>query len=352
MQQPAVTRAAGRCHFHAQLRHCSESIDAFNGTFCSGDEPMPKFVRNGIVVTLLILTSVLFGQDRETAAAKPASGESNDEAQVRANVDAFVKAYNARDAKAIANLFSSDAQLVDEDGNSSHGRDAIEKVFAGIFFDAPDAQIHVNVETLRFFGPALAIETGRSKATSEPGDPPDLSRYTVVHRKSTDGKWQMTFVRDIEAPELPGYDQLQSLEWLVGDWVDESPDSIVRTSCKWSDNKNFLLQEAEIRTRGADTMHLSQRIGWDPLTKQVKSWLFDSDGGYGESYWTHDGNHWIVKATAVRKDGTTGSMTNIYTPQGKDTYTWRTTDRIIGGDVLPPVEVKVVRKPPEAVLNK
>ena len=313
---------------------------------------MPKFVRNGIVVTLLILTSVLLGQDREKPAAKPASGGSTDEAQIRANVDAFVKAYNARDSKSLANLFASDAQLVDEDGNSSHGRDAIEKVFAGIFVDAPDAQIHVNVETLRFFGPALAIETGRSKATSEPGDPPDLSRYTVVHSKSPDGKWQMTFVRDIEAPELPGHEQLQSLEWLVGDWVDESPNSIVRTSCKWSDNKNFLLQYVEIRTRGADTMHLSQRIGWDPLTKQVKSWLFDSDGGYGESYWTHDGNHWIVKATAVRKDGTTGSMTNIYTPQGKDAYTWRTTDRIIGGDVLPSVEVKVVRKPPEAVLNK
>jgi hypothetical protein len=44
-------------------------------------------------------------------------------------------------------------------------------------------------------------------------------------------------------------------------------------------------------------------------------------------------------------------MTNIYTLQGKDSYTWRTTDRIIGGDVLPPVEVKVVRKPPESMLK-
>jgi len=265
---------------------------------------MPTSVRNGILLTLLVLSSVLLGQERENPAAKSASGGSTDESMIRANVDAFVKAYNARDAKAVAGLFATDAQMVDEDGNSYHGRDAIEKTFARIFADAPDGRIRVDVETLRFFGPALAIETGRSKATSEPGDPPDLSRYTVVHTKSPNGKWKMTFVRDIETPELPGYEQLQSLEWLVGDWVDESPDSIVRTSSKWSDNKNFLLQEAEIRTRGADTMHLSQRIGWDPLTKQVKSWLFDSDGGYGESYWTHDGHHWIVKATAVRKDGT------------------------------------------------
>jgi uncharacterized protein (TIGR02246 family) len=317
---------------------------------------MPTSVRNGILLTLLLLSSVLLGQDREKPAtkaeAKITAGGSSDESAIRANVDAFAKAYNAGDAKAIAKLFASDAQMVDEDGSSYHGRDAIEKAFADIFADASEGRIRVDVETLRFFGPALAIETGRSKATSEPGDPPDLSRYTVVHTKSPDGKWQMAFVRDIEASELPGYDQLQSLEWLVGDWVDESADSIVRTSCKWSDNKNFLLQDAEIRTRGADTMHLSQRIGWDPLTKQVKSWLFDSDGGYGESYWTHDGDHWLVKATAVRKDGTTGSMTNIYTQKGKDAYIWRTTDRIIGGDVLPPLEVRVVRKPPEAVLRK
>jgi uncharacterized protein (TIGR02246 family) len=317
---------------------------------------MPTSVRYGMLLTLLVLSSMLLGQDSEKPAtkveAKVTARGSSDESTIRANVEAFEKAYNARDAKSIAKLFAPDAQMVDEDGKSYHGRESIEKLYSGIFADAPDGRIDVDLETLRFFGPALAIETGRSKAMSEPGDPPDLSRYTVVHTKSPEGKWQMTFARDIEAPELPGYEQLQSLEWLVGDWIDEGPDAVVRTSCKWSDNKNFLLQDVEIRTRGEDTMHLTQRIGWDPLTKQVKSWLFDSDGGYGESYWTHDRGQWIVKATAVRKDGTTGSMTNIYTQKGKDSYTWRTTDRIIGGDVLPSVEVTVVRRPPQAVLSK
>jgi len=32
---------------------------------------------------------------------------------------------------------------------------------------------------------------------------------------------------------------------------------------------------------------------------------------------------------------------------GKDAYVYRTRDRIVGDDVLPPMEVKVVRKPPE-----
>jgi hypothetical protein len=45
-------------------------------------------------------------------------------------------------------------------------------------------------------------------------------------------------------------------------------------------------------------------------------------------------------------------MTNIYTPTGKDSYTWQTTDRVVAGEVLPPMEIKVVRKPPEAAQSK
>jgi hypothetical protein len=75
--------------------------------------------------------------------------------------------------------------------------------------------------------------------------------------------------------------------------------------------------------------------------------VFDSDGGYGESYWTQKGSHWLLKATGVRRDGTTSSATNILTPTGKDSYTWRSTFRVVGTENLPPIEVKVVRKPPE-----
>jgi hypothetical protein len=158
----------------------------------------------------------------------------------------------------------------------------------------------------------------------------------------------MGFLRETEETELTNAERLKPLEWLIGDWIDESPDSVVLTSCKWSDNRNFLLSDINIRVQGSNAMHLTQRIGWDPLTKQIKSWLFDSEGGYGESFWTRDGDRWLVKATAVRRDGTTASMTNTYTPTGKDSYTWQTTDRVVAGAALPPIEIKVVRKPPEA----
>jgi hypothetical protein len=58
------------------------------------------------------------------------------------------------------------------------------------------------------------------------------------------------------------------------------------------------------------------------------------------------------KGHRLRRDGTTASMTNVYTPTGKDSYTWQTTDRVVAGEVLPPMEIKVFRKPLEAAQSK
>jgi uncharacterized protein (TIGR02246 family) len=312
---------------------------------------MHRFVQNASLVLLMVLSSTLFAQDQEKA-AKPASSDSKDESAIRANVEAFVKAYNAGDAKAVANLFASEAQTIDEEGETTLGREAIERKTAATFADAPQGRIQIDVGSIRMIGSALAIEIGRAKVTSSPGKEPNVSRYSAVHVKSRAGKWLLAFVRETEESEITNAERLEPLEWLVGDWIDESPDSVVTTSCKWSDNKNFLLQDIKIRVQGSDTMHLTQRIGWDPLTKQIRSWLFDTEGGYGESFWTRDGDRWMVKATAVRRDGTTASMTNIYKPVGKDSYTWRTTDRVVGGEVMSPMEVKVVRRPPEAAIEK
>jgi uncharacterized protein (TIGR02246 family) len=313
---------------------------------------MRASIRNGILVILVALSSTLVGQDQEKSARKPGSSNSRDESTIRGNIEAFVKAYNAHDAKAVAGLFSPEAQVIDEDGETTQGRNAIEKRVAGTFAESPQGRIKLDVESIRFVGSALAIETGKSTVTPSPGGAPDISTYSAVHLKSSDGKWLIGFVRETVDTELTNHDRLKPLEWLIGDWVDESPDSVVITSCKWSDNKNFLLSDINIRIQGSNAMHLTQRIGWDPLTKQIKSWLFDSEGGYGESFWTRDGDRWVVKATAVRRDGTTALMTNIYTPTGKDSYTWQTTDRVVGGEVLPPIQIKVVRKPPEAAQSK
>jgi uncharacterized protein (TIGR02246 family) len=277
--------------------------------------------------------------------AKPAADRSADEAAIRANVAAFLKAYNAGDTKAIAALFTPDGQIEDEDGNVSEGREAIAATFAKAFEATPGKRLEAFIEAIRFIGADIAVEKGTTRGTV--GDePPDYDRYTVVHVKR-DGKWQMALARDEEGPVNGGHEQLRPLAFLIGDWVDDGGSTVVRSSCRWSKDKNFLLQQYKVTVNGRETMDISQRMGWDPLNKRIRTWVFDSEGGYGESYWTRDGAGWIIKATAVRPDGTTASATNRLVPAGNDAYVWRSFDRVVGDKLESPIEVKVVRKPPQ-----
>jgi uncharacterized protein (TIGR02246 family) len=277
--------------------------------------------------------------------AGPAPDRSADEAAIRANIAAFVKAYNAGDAKGLAALFAPDGEAWDKDGNEVQGREAIAKTFGDAFAATPNRKLEVSVESIRFIGTDMAMEAGTTKET-EPNEPPEYDRYTVLHVKR-DGKWQVALARDEEGAPPSAHEQLQPLAWLVGEWIDDGGSSVVRSTCRWSADGNFLLQEFKLQLNGENAMDVSQRIGWDPLAKCIHSWVFDSEGGYGESLWTRNGDAWIIKATGVRPDGTTASATNALVPAGNDGYIWRTTDRIVAGERQPSQEVKVVRKPPQ-----
>jgi uncharacterized protein (TIGR02246 family) len=280
----------------------------------------------------------------EKTDAKPVIDHSADEAAIHANIAAFTKAYNAHDPKAIAALFIPNGQIVDEEGKVSEGRDEIEQVFKDLFTDNPQKRIEVNVESLRFIGPNVAVEKGSTKELV-PGEPPENDRYAVLHVKR-DGKWLMALAEDSDGDAPTAHEQLQPIAWLVGDWIDDDGSSVVKSTCRWSEDGNFLLQEFDLQLNGQNAMRVSQRIGWDPVLKRIRSWVFDSEGGFGESLWARDGDTWLIKATGVRPDGKTGTSTNVLVPAGKDAYVWRSRDRIVGDEVSPEIEVKVVRKPP------
>jgi uncharacterized protein (TIGR02246 family) len=308
------------------------ALSAIAGGFA---QPQPRPTREGSPA----------GPAKAEPKPRPAPDRSADEAAIRANIAQFTKAYNAGKAEAVAALFTPDGLIVDKQGNESTGTEAIKEVFADLFEDRPGRRIEVNVESLRFLGPDLALEIGTTKETAAPGEPPEYDRYTVLHVKR-DGKWRMALARDEEGPVASGHEQLRPLAWLVGDWVDDNGSTVVRSSCRWSGDGQFLLQDFKVQVSGKDAMDVQQRIGWDPVTKRVRSWVFDSEGGFGQSVWARDGDGWLIRATGVRPDGKTASATNRLTPEGKDAYVWRSTDRVVGEDLQPPTEVRVIRKLP------
>ncbi len=285
----------------------------------------------------------------ENPKAEPAEQEaaemSADEKAIHENVVAFVKAYNAGDAKAIAALFAPEGQVITEEGESVEGREAIEAAFQQLFEDMPKTEMEVFIDSIRSIGTDLAVEVGGTRETIAPGETPEYGRYTVLHVKR-DGKWLMAMARDTAGEPPTNHERLEPLAWLVGEWLDDGGSSVVRTHCDWSPDGNFLLQEMTIQVEGQDVMQVTQRIGWDPIAKRIRSWVFDSEGGFGEGIWTRLDDSWVIKSTGVQAEGTTASATSVIVPTGTDGYVWRVHDRISGDEALPPLEVKVVRKPP------
>ena len=173
-----------------------------------------------------------------------------------------------------------------------------------------------------------------------------LRRYTVLYVKQN-GRWLCSSEREEHAARVAHHEHLKALEWLVGDWVEQSSDSTVHAICRWSQDKNFLLRDFTVHVQGRPVMTINQRIGWDPLTKQIKSWVFDSEGGYGDEFWTRKGNQWVIKSTGVLPDGRTASATHVLTKDGTNSARWTSTERTLGGSTIAePVEYVMVRRGP------
>ena len=81
------------------------------------------------------------------------------------------------------------------------------------------------------------------------------------------------------------------------------------------------------------TLEGTQVIGWDPAADTIRSWMFDSDGGFGEGTWSKKDNSWIVKFNQVLPDGRKASATNIYTIVDGNTFTWKSIGRKVDGRV-------------------
>ena len=276
-----------------------------------------------------------------------AAASSDDEAAIRRCIEAYVVAYEQGDAKALAELWSPSGVYVSFDTREpSSGRAEIEAEFRRLFSQPDKRTLKVDVRSIRFVTADVAIEDG-TVSVSVAGGEPTTSNYTAIHVKK-DGRWLLDSVRETEstAPAATS-SPLKQVAWLVGRWIDEEPNATVTYDCRWSKNEAFLISNFTIVAAGGVDIQGTQIIGWDPAEQSIRSWVFDSDSGFGTGLWNRAGDEWIVKMQQVLPDGSLGSMTNVYEIVDSDTYRWSSTDRRVGDSELPAVgPVRIVRARP------
>lgn len=150
---------------------------------------------------------------------------------------------------------------------------------------------------------------------------------------------------DVTAGNAGQTSALDELEWMVGQWVDQGEAATITTNCSWTKNRKFLTRSFKITMDDQVTLEGTQVVGWDPIESQIRSWTFDSEGGFGEGRWIQDGKRWLVKTSHVLAGGERASAVNVITYVDSDSFRWQSVGREIAGELQPNIpEVTVVRQ--------
>jgi uncharacterized protein (TIGR02246 family) len=147
-----------------------------------------------VVVALLVALSALIAPCHATA-----QDRSGDVAAVRAVVASYVDARERRDATALAALFTDDADQLVSTGEWRRGRDAV--VGGGLASSARTSGARtIEVETVRFASPDVAIADGRYEIAAAAGAPARHMWTTFVMARRA-GTWRISAIRNMRPTE-------------------------------------------------------------------------------------------------------------------------------------------------------
>jgi uncharacterized protein (TIGR02246 family) len=273
------------------------------------------------------------------------SDQSVDEAAIRKMVASYVQAFNSHNAESLADHWSPDAVYLNRStGEEVVGRPAIAEQFRVLLEEQPELKLEVNVESIQFISPTVAVEHGRTRLLSPNAEPEEID-YTAVNVKR-DGKWLLDRVTDkISEVDPSHYDQLKELEWMVGEWTGTADNAEIELECNWTKNRNFMTRAFKMSLDDGTDFSGMQVIGWDPAAKTIRSWTFDSKGTFAEATWEQHGGRWFLRNRGTLPDGRTATMINVMKQVDADSFTWRTIERTAGSELLPNIdEIQLVRR--------
>src|SRR6516162_2630335 len=146
-----------------------------------------------VALTCLWASNVLA---EESQAGQTTQGGAQQASALIKNAQAFVEAFEKGDAKAVAAFWTEDGDYVDLSGRRLQGRPAIEDAFKDFFAENKGLKLRIDVNSVRFVTPDIAIEDGITSLISPDGTSPSHARYTNVHVKK-DGQWVLESVREV-----------------------------------------------------------------------------------------------------------------------------------------------------------
>lgn len=284
---------------------------------------------------------------QEAAKVAPTGQEklSPEEVFIRKALVAFVTAFNNNNAKALVATMAPKAEYIDEESNRIDGPAKIGDLLTGFFKDNQGAQMEITPSGIRLLGDTVALEDGEAVVTVANKNSQSSRRISLVYTR-IEGTWKITSYREYPqtiSPPEPA-DRLKDLSFLLGEWVDEAPDSTLRSQFTLAKDGSHILREFALVQQGTEVLTGTQRIAVDPLSGNLKGWTFDNAGGHGVSTWTPNGDAWLVSGSGVTAEGEEASAIYRIKKIGTDRIEFTVTNQVVGNQVKQDETSILVRK--------
>lgn len=294
----------------------------------------------GRVALALIIGSIIL----VSGVSAENTGFTQDEIAIRKAIESYEDTYNRGDASAAAAHWSLGGLYIGLDGERYKGPDQIRPALEKLFAEHKGIQVKVALFDVQLQSPNLAISKGFA-VFHRTGEENEEVLFTATHVKEN-GTWKLSKVEEEESSvPIATIAKLGELEWLIGDWVDKDDSATVETTFRWTKDYAFINGTFCVIVEDRVDLEGTQVIGWDPVARKIRSWIFDTKAGFGEGEWSRAGNRWTVKVKSIMGTGQKASSMNIYTYVDPNSFSWQSVSREVDGELLPDIdEVTVVRK--------
>lgn len=252
---------------------------------------------------------------------------------IAAMIGTFEKAFNAHNAPAMTALWTPDALYRATVTNTEvKGRDAIGAAYADLFKQQPTSSLKVTITESKIEGGTASL-LGMAEVTQK-GQLPTRSLFRASLEK-VGASWLFASVDESELP-MDSPTGLSQLAWLAGTWTEALPSGDVKNTYHWANGGAFLVRNYSRAAKQGPAVDGTQIFGWDSEQQCVRTWLFDSNGSFGEGYWQRQSpDKWLNKMALKLPDGRRGSVTQILTHTGENELTLQSVDREIDGQFQP-----------------
>ena len=281
-----------------------------------------------------------------------ANPTGNTTAEVAKRVASYVEAFNRRDVAAAAEHWSNRGEYVLAGGVPIIGREAIAEALKKLLTTDEQCQLSVSNQKFRVVSDDVVIEEGTATLISEKHGT-ETANYLAVHAKQK-GIWYRDTVREMTVSTQPSsLPDPEAMKSLVGSWKYDSDSLTMTVTADWQHERNFVARSFWLQDGHGQTVTATEFIGWDPAAQTVRSWSFDSQGGFEHAVWHRDGDRWLIKADAVLPAGVTATEQRSLSIDSDGNLRSQCLEQQVGGRLMPGSDpITLVRQTSNPIANE